>query len=318
MKERGGMQWDRRPTDDSIDGPERAAWFLHWMCPNECRLTTSWTGIAGLLVVIAATAGCGGSGDRYTDGQSYWSVAAADFNGDGRIDIAASSSGDGQPPHPGYVAVFLQKAAEPGHFAPAQAYAVGNDPFAVTAADFNGDGRVDLATHNKIVATSGAGIDDVSVLLQSAIIAGGFAPSISCSGVYGNGLPAPADPLCATLNLPSDIKVNPVRTDLNGDGLIDQAIAYSGTVNPGCTAFDCHYIETYVAVILQNAGVAGTNLEPVHYLPSDGGFITSVVAADIDGDGRPDLVIGQSNGLYVRKQDASLPGHFLAAELIAR
>ena len=162
----------------------------------------------------------------------------------------------------------------------------------------------------EILATSGAGIDDTSILLQSATATGEFVPSISCSGVYGYGLPAPVDPLCATLRLPSDFSVNSVQTDLNGDGSIDQAIAYSGSINPGCTAFDCHYVDTYVAVILQNAASPGVNLDLVRYLPRDGGFITWVVAADINGDGRPDLVIGQSNGLYVRQQDASLPGHF--------
>jgi hypothetical protein len=196
---------------------------------------------------------------------------------------------------------------------------IGNDPFALTVGDINGDGRVDLATDNKILATSGAGIDDVSVLLQSATMPGEFVPSISCAAVYGDGIiPAPVDPLCTALNLPGDFSVNSVRTDLNGDGLVDQAIAYSGTVNPGCTAFDCHYVDTYVAVILQNPAAPGTNLDPVHYLPRDGGFITWVVAADIDGDSRADLVIGQSNGLYVRQQDASLPGYFLDAVLIAR
>jgi hypothetical protein len=284
----------------------------------EQALAWRWTGCAGLLWVLATFAGCGGSGDDYTPGRAYWSVVAADFNGDGRMDIAGSYSDGGEPPHPGHVAVFLQDATQAGHFTPALDHRVGNDPFALTAGDFNGDGRIDLATDNAILATSGAGIDDVSVLLQSATVPGDFAPSISCSGVYGNGLPAPVDSLCATLRLPSGFRVNSVQTDLSGDGSIDQAIAYSGRVNPGCTAFDCHYVDTYVAVTLQDAASAGVDLDPVRYPPRDGGFITWVVAADISGDGRPDLVIGQSNGLYVRLQDASLPGHFLDAVLISR
>ena len=288
------------------------------MRPNGGCRAGRIAGFASLLSAVAISAGCGGSEDDYTVGRAYWSVVAADFDGDGRMDIAGSYSGGGEPPHAGYVAVLLQEAGMPGHFMPAQVYGVGNDPFALTAGDFNADGRIDLATKNEILATSGAGLDDVSVLLQGAGTPGGFVPSISCSAVYGNGLPAPVDPLCATLNLPGDFRVNSVRTDLDGDGLADRAVAYSGSVNPGCTAFDCRYVDTYVAVLLQNPAAPGTELAPVQYLPSDGGFITWVVAADIDGDGRPDLVIGQSNGLYVRRQDASFPGHFLAAVLVAR
>jgi len=272
----------------------------------------------GPLLLAATVAGCGSSGDDYVQGWAYWSVVAADFNGDGLVDIAGSYSDGGAPPHPGHVAVFLQDAAAPGRFTPPQLHGVGNDPFALTAGDFNGDGRIDLATDNEILATSGAGIDDVSVLLQSTGAPGTFVSSISCRGIYGSGLPAPVDPSCATLNLPGDFSVNSVRMDLDGDGLVDQAIANPGTINPGCTAFDCFYVDTYVAVILQNPSLPGTPLASTQYLPSDGGFITWVAAADIDGDARPDLVIGQRNGLYVRHQDASHPGHFLDAVLIAR
>lgn len=275
-------------------------------------------GLASIVLCAVMAAGCGQSGEDYIEGQAYWSVVAADFDFDGWIDIAASYSGDGVPPHPGYVAVFMQDPRSPGHFAPAQVLRVGNDPFALAAGDFNGDGRVDLATKNEILATSGAGIDDVSVLLQSGTTRGQFLPSISCRAVYGTGLPAPVDPSCATLNLPGSFNVNSVQADLDGDGLVDQATAHQGTVNPGCTAFNCYYVDTYVAVALQDPSAPGSFGTPVTYLPSDGGFVTWVVAADVDGDRRPDLVIGQSNGLYVRRQDASHPGHFLAAELIAR
>jgi len=51
-------------------------------------------------------------------------------------------------------------------------------------------------------------------------------------------------------------------------------------VKPGCTAFDCYYVDTYVAVILQNPAAPGTTLSPTQYLPRDGGFITWVVAAE--------------------------------------
>jgi len=277
------------------------------------RRWCSRASLAGLLLVLAAAAGCGGS-DDYVDGRAYWSGVAADLDGDGRIDIAASFAEGGSPPHPGHVAVFLQDAAARTRFLTARLYDVGNDPFGLAAGDFNGDGRIDLASKNEILATSGAGLADITVLLQSAAARGEFDAAISCAGVYGNGLPAPEDPACATMALGVSFDTKTVRADLDGDGVVDAAVANSGRLSNGCTAFDCDVVDTYVEVTLQNPAQPGS----VQYGPRDGGFITFVAAADLDGDGRTDLVIGQSNGLYLRLQDPSAPGRFGPAQLISR
>lgn len=279
---------------------------------KRCRWR-SRTGFGDLLLVLAAAAGCGGS-DDYVDGRAYWSGVAADLDGDGRIDIAVSFHDDGSPPHSGHVAVFLQDATAPTRFPTARLYDVGNDPFGLAAGDFNGDGRIDLASKNEILATSGAGLADISVLLQRASARGEFDPAISCAGVYGNGQPAPEDPACPTLALGVSFDTKTVRADLDGDGLVDTAVANSGRLSNGCTAFDCDVVDTYVEVTLQNPALPGS----VQYGPRDGGFVTFVAAADLDGDGRTDLVIGQSNGLYQRLQDPSAPGRFGPAQLISR
>jgi hypothetical protein len=263
--------------------------------------------------VLATAGGCGGSDDD-ADGRAYWSGVAADLDGDGRIDIAASFHEGGSPPHPGHVAVLLQDAAVPARFLPARLYDVGSDPFGLAAGDFNGDRRIDLASKNEILATSGAGLADISVLLQRTAMPGEFDAAISCAGVYGNGLPAPEDLACPTLTLGVSFDTKTVRADLDGDGLVDTAVANRGRLGDGCTAFDCDVVDTYVAVTLQNPAQPGT----VHYGPRDGGFVTFVAAADVDGDGRTDLVIGQSNGLYLRLQDPSAPGRFGPAQLISR
>jgi hypothetical protein len=287
------------PMEEFMRHPERSP-RTRWTCP------------AALLLAVATLAGCGGSPEPYVDGRAFWSVAAADFDGDGRTDIAASYATSGiPPPHPGFVAVFLQNAA--GQFTQSRAYDVGNDPFALTAGDFDGDGRTDLATDNEILATSGEGLDDVSVLLAVGAAPGAFVPAFSCSGAYVDGRPAPADPRCGGLNIPQGFDVNTVRTDLDGDGIADQAVAHRGDISQGCTAFDCEIVGSEVEVILQGASPASAG-----YPAQDGGFVTWVVAADMNGDRRPDLVIGQSNGLYLRLQDAQQPGRFGAAVLVSR
>lgn len=85
-------------------------------------------------------------------GNQPWSIVVGDFNNDGKPDLAVTNyadntvtlllgNGDG---------TFTQSAGSP--------YAVGKNPTAMVAADFNNDGRLDFATANED--------NTVSVLLQ--------------------------------------------------------------------------------------------------------------------------------------------------------
>jgi len=110
---------------------------------------------APLLVCAALTlTACGGGGRGDGGGETippfdlYSSVAAADINGDGLPDVVAAYTHiAGPPPHPGFVAVYLQNGANPGHFLPASTYAVGNDPVSLAVGDLDGDGRADIAVY---------------------------------------------------------------------------------------------------------------------------------------------------------------------------
>ena len=73
-------------------------------------------------------------------------VTIADFNGDGRPDIAtANSSHVNYPSDGGHV---LLNAGN-GSFQPARPYVSGRSPNSLTVADFNGDGKTDLVTANQ-------------------------------------------------------------------------------------------------------------------------------------------------------------------------
>lgn len=72
------------------------------------------------------------------------------------------------------------------------------------------------------------------------------------------------------------------------------------------------------SVLLQNPAAPGAFHAAANYAASGGDFVTWVAVADIDGDGKPDLVIAQGDGVYVRRQDPLHPGAYLAATPISQ
>src|SRR5579863_4000423 len=108
---------------------------------------------------------------QYSISSDVHSVAAADFNGDGRADLVVSTSND-------TAAVLLAKAG--GTFSAPKFYACGVSPYAVVVGDLNGDGKLDFVVVNFDAGT-------VSVLLGNGD--GTFLPAISSTAGSGaNGL----------------------------------------------------------------------------------------------------------------------------------
>ena len=406
-----------------------------------------------LPLVLAGCGGGGGGGGTLPPSDYFTSVAVADLDGDGLPDIAATfTRSSGAPPHPGFVAVYLQRRGQRGTFATPVTFAVGNDPVAIAIGDLDGDGRADIVTANTILATSGAGVSDVSLLrqdpaapgrflsavsvatgavphdvaigdldgdgrpdlavadaeglsllLQDAGAAGRLGPrlhvesgggtaSVAVADLDGDGtadllatnaekvlvlrgvpggaptflppmrLAAGAQPLhaaagdldgdgrldiaVANYGSPSDpasasasvLLQEPAApgsfasavgyatawrsggvaiADLDGDGRADLAVANSGSLAGLCPP-DCGSAGTGVSVLLQQPAFAG-RLQPAQDYPAVAdGFVQWVAVADVDGDGRPDLVIAQSGGVFVRLQDSANPGQFTGALPVAR
>ena len=89
-----------------------------------------------------------------TGGFVNW-IVGADFNGDGKLDLAGVvETGSGQS----YVTVLLGNGD--GTFQKPRKFGVGMGPWQLVVADFNHDGRPDIATVNN-------GSDSVSILLNT-------------------------------------------------------------------------------------------------------------------------------------------------------
>lgn len=159
------------------------------------------------------SAGCGQGRQPGTGSFSsnlYTSIAIADLNGDGNLDIASCYTvvSKGSNAHQGTVQVFLQDPAHRGKFLAPANYPDGNDPFMIAVADLNGDGKPDIAVADQGLPTTTTG---VHVLLQDPSSPGTFEAPVD----YANG--------SGSTEL--------VIADIDGDGILDIAAASSPNVS---------------------------------------------------------------------------------------
>jgi hypothetical protein len=165
-------------------------------------------------------------------------VVAADFNGDGYIDIAATNFTAVSPSPNGTVTVLLGNNDGTFHAAPGSPVAVGVDPFAMVAGDFNEDGVTDLAVANYGLITN-APTQTLTLLL------GG-----------GDGTFTPAGTPTQLGDSPNDLVV----ADFNGDGTPDLAI-------PNIADFDTTILLDHLTQT-ETASVANITIEGMgtHYV----------------------------------------------------
>jgi hypothetical protein len=176
-------------------------------------------------------------------------VVTADFNNDGKLDLA--TSGYFYETADGSVSVLLGNGN--GSFQPAKTSATGPYPFSLTAGDFNSDGNIDLATANQPVTE--ASENDVSILL-------------------GNGDGTFADPV--DLNVHDAYSWSITTGDLNADGKLDLVVTS-----------DDSFGSAYLSVLLGNgdATFATTTYGPYY------GQLFSPVLADVNADGSIDVAV---------------------------
>jgi hypothetical protein len=227
---------------------------------------------------------------EYAVGTNPQSIAQADFNQDGTMDLAVAAQD-------GTVTILLGQSD--GGFKSLPAFSVASAPadLLLTTADFNGDGKPDLIVANGGVNSTsfeifyGNGDGTFSASSLSLPVVPGTALQIAVGDLNGDGVPnivVAANSVTLLLsratgyaasNLPSD----PTRTsvavaDVNQDGKLDVVVA-APTTN-----------RVIVYLGRGNGGFDG-------YLVSAGyHYLSSVVVADFNGDGKPDIAVADAQG----------------------
>jgi hypothetical protein len=265
-------------------------------------------------VTVLTNNGSGGfaTSGTYAAGTTPYGLAAADVNGDGWVDlICANQYGNS-------LTVLTNNGS--GGFATSGTYAVGAGPGSVVAADVNGDGWADLICANE---------SDNSLTVLTNNGSGGFATSgtypvgnqaqwVTAADVNGDGW---VDLIC--VNYRDNTLM--VLTN-NGSG----GFATSGTYAVGgypqwVTAVDVNgdgKVDLITANSLYGGGTLSvlTNDGSGHFVlacsPSVVGEPFSVAAADVNGDGKVDLISANygNNTLSVLTNDGS--GSFVLASTL--
>jgi hypothetical protein len=227
---------------------------------NQCASLESGCGAGTVSVFLATTNGMFPAPINYSSGgRTPNSVAVADLNRDGKSDVVLANQCGSSDCTNGTVGILF--GSGDGTFNQLLSYGSGgNQASWVSVADMNGDGRPDLLVANQCAGSGNCVNGIIGVLLQNADGSFQSAAGYASGGYYANSLSV---------------------ADVNSDGKPDLVVANQCATNVNCA-------NGMVGVLFGNGD--GTFQPAVNY-SSGGMFAFSVAIADVNGDGKPDLLI---------------------------
>jgi hypothetical protein len=228
-----------------------------------------WGNGAGTFVAAPAALAVGEAGT-----ESPLAVAIADVTGDGRPDILTANE------FANTVSVLPNQGSRV--FGPAIQSPTGGSPEGLVVADVNGDHILDVVTPNFLD-------DTVTVLLGRGD--GSFASACSNqpSRTCGGNSDCPAGGTCAPRAIPVGAQPKALAAaDLNTDGNTDLVVALARSSDV-----------QFVGSVMVLRGSGDGNFVPQPELQSstfDFGWTVAMVAADVNSDGNPDVIVSNENG----------------------
>jgi len=227
-------------------------------------------------------------------------VATGDFNNDGKVDLVAVNGGANS--------VTVQLGDGAGSFNTPRDFAVDGSPVGVAVGDFDNDGKADLAVLSSATIrllkgngdgtftdfptasiSTGRGNTSGATMIAQGSMNGDAFPDLVISNhgtrnvsvLLGNGDGTFKTPIVKSV---TDLPVALYIAELNGDAYQDVAVALERT---GAAS------DQNVQILWGNGD--GTFTSDVN-LTTAADTVTSVVVADLDADGKPDMVVPNESG----------------------
>lgn len=247
----------------------------------------------------------------FNTGQSPYAIAIGDFNGDGKPDLAVTN----EYSYPSYISVYTNStpANGPIPFLAEKDFPSLTNSRGISATDVDLDGKADIivASQNGFVSvfkntSAGSSINFDAKIDYSVPSSGGGAESVVVLDFDGDLKP---DIAVADNDLPGSVSIwknnssagsvsfvnrqdfstgqNPFSIcagDINGDGKTDLAVT--------------NQVDNSISVLINSTSSGNINFNNKLDFAT-GNYPRSAVMGDIDGNGRPDLIVGNNSSSTV-------------------